>query len=374
MKVLQVLPSLNSGGVERGTLDFARILAAGDHESLVMSSGGRLVAQLEREGSEHITFPVHAKSPASLWRVRALRRELLRLAPEVIHVRSRVPAWMVWLALRPLPPARRPLLVSTFHGLYSVSRYSAIMGRGDRVIAISECVRDYILANYPEVPTERIRVIHRGVDTDQFRHREELGRGQWLRDFERDYPRAAGRTALLMPGRLSPWKGQADFIDLVAELVAAGRDCHGLIAGEPTPGKDKYLGELRSQVARLGLEDHVTFLGHRSDMDHLYAHAAIVFNLSQKPEPFGRTVIEALAVGTPVVAWDIGGPAESLREALPAGLVPRDEPGALARRVTAMLDDPPREIALPAQFTLRAQAGATLEVYREGLATLGRTA
>lgn len=374
MKVLQVLPSLNSGGVERGTLDFARFLVANGNRSLVMSSGGRLQSQLEREGSEHVTFPVHAKSPLSLWRVRALRRTLLELAPDVIHVRSRVPAWMVWLALRPLPPARRPLLVSTFHGLYSVSRYSAIMGRGDRVIAISECVRDYILANYPEVAPERIRVIHRGVDTAQFQHREDLAGGQWLSDFQRDYPLATGKPLLLMPGRLSPWKGQAAFIGLMAELIAAGQPCHGLIVGEPTPGKDHYLDELRAQVARLELEDHVSFLGHRSDMDHLYAHSAVVFNLSQKPEPFGRTVIEALAVGTPVVAYDTGGPGESLRAALPRGLVPRDNPQALVRRVEEMLTHPPGSITLPRQFSLEAQAEATLEVYQEGLAALGRTA
>lgn len=374
MKVLQVLPCLNSGGVERGTLDFARTLVAQGHESLVMSNGGRLQPQLESEGSRHIAFPVHAKSPLSLLRVRSLRRELLRIQADVIHVRSRVPAWMVWLALKPLSAAQRPLLVSTFHGLYSVNRYSAIMGYGDRVIAISECVRDYILDNYPRVDPERIRVIHRGVDTAQFSSRAPLAEGQWLRDFERDFPRTRGKTLLLMPGRLSPWKGQREFIDLVADLLRAGCECHGLIAGEPTPGKDDYLAQLRSRARELGLENHLSFLGHRADMDRLYKHSTLVFNLSQKPEPFGRTVIEALAMGVPVVAWDSGGPAESLRAALPEGLVPPGDRAALLARTRDLLEHPPAHIELPPQFTLRAQAEATLEVYRQGLKDLGRVA
>lgn len=374
MKVLQVLPGLNSGGVERGTLDFARTLVAQGHESLVMSAGGRLQPQLEREGSRHITFPVHAKSPLSLLRVRGLRRELARLGADVIHVRSRVPAWMVWLALRPLERARRPLLVSTFHGLYSVNRYSAIMGCGDRVIAISDCVRDYILDNYPQIDPAKIRVIHRGVDTAQFDQLSRQPEGQWLREFERDHPRARGKPLLLMPGRLSPWKGQREFIDLVEDLVRGGETCHGLIAGEPTPGKDRYLAELREQVARRDLGNHITFLGHRSDMERLYAHSALVFNLSQKPEPFGRTVIEALAMGVPVVAWDSGGPAESLRAALPEGLVPPGNRAALADRVRALLETPPEHIRLPRQFTLEAQAAATLALYREGLEAMGKAA
>ncbi|MFV0277827.1 MAG: glycosyltransferase family 4 protein [Parahaliea sp.] len=373
MKVLQVLPCLNSGGVERGTLDFARSLVAGGHQSLVMSSGGRLQAQLEQEGSRHVRFAVHAKSPLSLLRVPALRRLLLALAPDVIHVRSRVPAWMVWLALKPLPARQRPLLVSTFHGLYSVSLYSAIMGCGDRVIAISECVRDYILRHYPQVDPARIQVIPRGADTSQF-----CGPGspdwdasahqQWRTRFDRELPATVGRPLLLMPGRLSPWKGQHEFIDLIADLQRAGIDCSGLIVGEPTPGKERYLHELRERAAAEGLAERLYFPGHRDDMDHLYIRSNLVFNLSRKAEPFGRTVIEALAVGTPVVSWDEGGPAESLREAFPQGLVAQGDRTALAQRVGELLAAPPPAPQLPPQFTLQAQAEATLAVYREGLA------
>ncbi|WP_241505925.1 glycosyltransferase family 4 protein [Parahaliea mediterranea] len=366
------MPRLDSGGVERGTLDFARALTAAGHESLVMSAGGRLQEQLRRQGSAHLTFPVHAKSPVSLLRVGALRRLLVSLAPDVIHLRSRVPAWMVWLALRPLPSAQRPLLVSTFHGLYSVSRYSAIMGCGDRVIAISDCVRDYILRHYPQVEPGRIRVIPRGVDTSEFPKNatgpRPCGPSPWQRQFAAEHPQTRGRQLLLMPGRLSPWKGQHEFIDLIADLKREGENCHGVIAGEPTPGKEHYLKALQQQVRAQGLEDYVTFLGHRNDMRALYAHAAAVLSLSRKAEPFGRTVIEALAVGVPVVAWDRGGPAESLRAAFAQGLVTPDNRLQLAACVRGILAAPPPPPRLPQQFTLAAQAAATMAVYEEGMA------
>jgi glycosyltransferase involved in cell wall biosynthesis len=365
MKVLQVLPALNSGGVERGTLDFARELVARGHESLVMSNGGRLCAELEREGSRHIQFPVHRKSLTSLLKVRALRRELLSLAPDVIHVRSRVPAWMVWLALRPLDAAQRPALVSTFHGLYSVNRYSAIMGCGDRVIAISQAVADYIAGNYPQIDQARVSIIHRGVDTRQFHPGHRVSEA-WREALFQTAPAARDKPLLLMPARLSPWKGQAQFLHIVQRLKAAGQACHGLVVGEPTPGKEPYLQELIQLRDALGLGEDVSFLGHRADMPDLYAMASVVFNLSTHPEPFGRTVIEALAMGTPVVAFDEGGPAESLRDCLPAGLVAPGDLDAAARASLTFLREPP-PIELPSQFTLQVQAERTLEVYRQAL-------
>ncbi|MEO6698002.1 MAG: glycosyltransferase, partial [Paraperlucidibaca sp.] len=134
MRVLQMLPALDSGGVERGTLEIGRALVEAGHESYVMSAGGRLVAQLEREGSQHITRPIHRKSFASLLQILPLRRLLRELKPDIVHARSRIPAWIAWLALRGMDPATRPRFVTTVHGLNSVSPYSAIMTKGDAVI------------------------------------------------------------------------------------------------------------------------------------------------------------------------------------------------------------------------------------------------
>lgn len=361
MRVLQVLPRLDSGGVERGTVEFAAELVKRGHESLVMSAGGLMVPTLEQAGSTHIEFPVHRKSLTSLLHVRRLRQKILALKPDIVHVRSRVPAWMVWLALKKLPPSQRPGLVSTFHGLYSVNFYSAIMGCGDQVIAISDCVKDYVLKNYPRVDAGKLTVIHRGIDPQQFNPQAPVN-SQWQQAFFDEHPPLAEKPIILMPGRLTRWKGQEDFIAIMARLIESGVDCQGVIVGGPSPGKEAFEQALKQQVADKNLASAITFLGHRSDIHHIYRLASVVCNLSRHAEPFGRTVIEALGLGVPVVSWDYGGPAESLRECLPGGLVPLNDYPAMEQVIANFLQNKPA-FTLPRQFTLPAQADATLGVY-----------
>jgi glycosyltransferase involved in cell wall biosynthesis len=365
MKVLQILPALDSGGVERGTVDFAKHLVTHGHESVVISSGGRLVEQLEAEGTRHIQYPVHQKSLKSLFRVRGLRDLIVELKPDIIHVRSRIPAWMTRLALRKLSAAQRPALVSTFHGLYSVSPYSAIMGYGDQIIAISACVKEYILKNYPKVNPAKITLVHRGVDVSQF-NAQHTANPDWQRQLYREHPQLQEKPLILMPGRLSRWKGQPEFIDTIAELQRRGTNCHGLILGSPTPGKDHYLQELKEQVAQLGLQEQITFLAHSDQIANIYALSSVVCNLSQHAEPFGRTVIEALAMGVPVVSYDYGGPAESLRTCYPQGLVPINDISALCNAIESALHEK-QDIQFPLQFTLQHQAEATLRVYEKAI-------
>ena len=176
LTVLQVLPALDGGGVERGTLEVAAALAQRGHRSLVISAGGRHVDRLEAAGSRHIAWPIGAKTPLVLRWVRPLRRLLLEERVDILHARSRLPAWVAWLAWRGLPPERRPRFLTTVHGLYSVNAYSAVMTRGERIIAVSDTARDYVLANYPGVEPERIAVIHRGVDTARVFERLSSGR------------------------------------------------------------------------------------------------------------------------------------------------------------------------------------------------------
>jgi len=370
LRIVQVLPELNSGGVERGTVEFARYLVANGHESIVISAGGSLVSSLSAQGSRHVTMPVQRKHLSSLLQVRPLRRLLDELAPDLIHVRSRIPAWLVWLAVGRRAVMDRPALVSTFHGLYSINRYSAIMGCGDAVIAISACVRDYIVQNYPKVNPDKLFLVHRGVDRGVF-PADFTPTDDWLAQFDADFPGLRQKPLLLMPGRLSRWKGQLEFIQLMADLRARDIPAVGLIVGGPTPGKDDYQRELKAQIEALNLADRVHMLGHRSDMAELYAVSDVVCNLSQRPEPFGRTVIEALAVGTPVVSYDVGGPAESLAQCLPSGLVPAGEPDALADRVADFLSNPPQPI-LDSEFTLETQAAKTISIYKQLLAEQGK--
>lgn len=364
MKVLQILPELNSGGVERGTLEIARALIAGKNEAVVVSNGGRLVAELERMGARHVTLPVHRKSLVSLLRVRELRRLFEREKPDVVHIRSRVPGWLAWLAWRKMDPSTRPHLVSTVHGFYSANGYSKIMTRGERVIAVSESIRDYILKNYPDVPAEHIRVIHRGVSPEEF-PRGYRPSPEWLARWTAEHPSLAGKKTLLLPGRITRWKGQEDFIALVAALKKQGVAAHGLIAGETHPKKRAYADELRDLAKSLGVENDVTFLGHRSDVRDVMAISDIVFSLSRDPEAFGRVSLEGAALGRVVVGYDHGGVGEQLRVLFPQGRVPFGDTAALERVCSGLLRNPetPAEVAAP--FTQRAMQEATLAVYRE---------
>ena len=364
MKVLQILPELNAGGVERGTLEIARALVEDGHTSLVVSNGGRLVQPLESGGSHHITVPVHRKSLFSLLQVSRLRRIFEQEKPDIVHVRSRVPAWIAWLALRGMDTKTRPHFVTTVHGFYSVNVYSAIMARGERVIAVSHCIRDYILKNYPKTPDAVIRVIPRGVEL------EELPRGftpeaAWLKTWKEALPQLAGKAVLLLPGRITRLKGHEDFFAMIAALKAVGLPVHGLVVGDTHPKKKAYMGELHASVARQELQCDITFLGHRGDIREIMAVSDIIYCLSVQPESFGRTTLESFAIGRPVVGYDHGGVAEQLHALFPAGAVPLRDVAGLVNATAAILRDKSVPGVVGAPFTREAMCAATLAVYRE---------
>ncbi|PAV25870.1 glycosyl transferase [Tamilnaduibacter salinus] len=365
MRVVQVLPALWSGGVERGTVDSAIELAKRGHEAIVVSNGGPLVTHLEDAGVRHIQRPVHRKSPRSFGQIAPMRRLLRELAPDIVHVRSRMPAWITRLARQTLPAPERPALISTFHGMHSVSGYSAIMAKSDHIIAVSDCVRRYVLDNYRVHPDD-LTTIQRGVDPAVFY--PSVPDERWRQQLEADYPALAGKRIILMPGRLSRWKGQHAFLEAMARVFQREPDCHGLLVGGADPGKQHYEQELRTHARALGVEDQIHFLGPREDMANLYRRATIVCHLSSRPEPFGRTVTEALACGTPVVAYRRGGAAESLKACFPQGLVPPDDVNAVVDRLHHMLRHPPSIAPLPAPFHLESQVDATIAVYGQILA------
>ncbi|MCX6936624.1 MAG: glycosyltransferase family 4 protein [Verrucomicrobia bacterium] len=364
MKILQILPELNSGGVERGTLEVAAHLVRNGHEALVVSNGGRLVERLERSGARHLTMPVHRKSLATLFQIGRLRRVLREERPDVVHIRSRVPGWVAWLAWRGLPEATRPRLVSTVHGFYSVNAYSAVMTRGERVIAVSESVREYILKNYPAVSVDRVRVIHRGVAPNEF-PRGYQPADEWQARWREANPALEGKSTLLLPGRITRWKGQEDLLELVAALKARGEAVHGLIAGETHPKKRAYAEELLARAAQLGVGEDVTFLGHRDDVREVMAVSDLVLSLSREPEAFGRVSLEAVALGRPVVGYDHGGVGEQLRVLFSGGLTPLGDGAALIETTLGVLRGQGRPGVVEAPFTQAAMCGATEAVYRE---------
>lgn len=363
LTVLQVLPALQSGGVERGTLEVAQALVERGHRALVMSDGGRLVEALVASGAEHFEWPIGRKSLKTLWLVGKLRRFLVEQRVDIVHARSRVPAWIVYLAWRGMAPATRPRFVTTVHGPYSVSPYSAVMTRGERVIVISEMIRDYVLTNYPKTDPHKLRLIYRGVDPAAFPYRYRPPQA-WLDDWYAQHPETQDKRLLTLPARITRWKGQEDFIELLAQIKNAAPDAHGLIVGETKDRKDHFLAELRSKAEALGIADRISFVGHRSDLREIMAISRIVFSLSREPEAFGRTTVEALSLGVPVIGYNHGGVREQLLAILPEGGVPVGRIQEAAATALRWLENPP-DIPAEQPFTLERMLSHTLKVYDE---------
>jgi glycosyltransferase involved in cell wall biosynthesis len=361
MKVVQILPELNAGGVEGHVLELAGFLASQGHESIVISNGGQMAERLEQRGVRHVTIPVHRKSLRSLFQVRKLRAWLRDEKPDIVHAHSRVPAWIAWLALRGMDPLTRPKFVTTVHGFYSVNAYSAIMTQGDRIIAVSESVREYIQRNYPKVDSKRIEVIPHGVDPKTY-HPEFKPSADWLAQWQSEHPELANKQLLLLPGRITRLKGHGDFFQLIKKLKQAGQPVCGLIAGNTHQKKQAYLQGLQRQANDLGITNDIIFLGHRSDLRELMAVSHIVMALSQQPESFGLTVLEALALGRPVVGYDCGGVGELLHTLFPTGKVP---PVAFAELLatTSQILEKPSSPTSNNRFTLEKSLAATADIY-----------
>lgn len=376
--VMQLLPALEAGGVERATLEIGRALVARGLRSVVVSAGGRLVAQLEAEGSEHVTLDLGRKSLRTLRHVASLRRLFEAERPALVHARSRLPAWIAHFALRRLRGAP-PRLVTSVHGLNSPGRYSAIMTRGERVICVSETVRRYVLANYPDLDPGRLRVIPNGIDPAAFPFGHAPSPG-WRAAFFAQHPALAGGHLLLLPGRGTRLKGHERAIRLLAMLRSTGVDAKLLLLGAREAGREAYVGELETLAAALGVADRVAITAPRADVRDVMAVSDLVLQLSGKPEAFGRTVAEALSLGRPVLGLDQGGVGELLAEHFPAGRVPVDARGeidargeppgpdapwrVLARQARALLEAPPA-MAPYRGPTLEDMQRATLAVYAE---------
>jgi glycosyltransferase involved in cell wall biosynthesis len=361
MKVIQILPELNAGGVERGTLEVGKYLTDQGHESIVISNGGRLVEQLETEGSRHITLPVHQKRLSSLKQVKVLRKLFEDEKPDILHLRSRLPAWLAYLAWRKMDPTTRPRLVTTVHGMYSVNLYSKIMTRGEAVICVSNSVKDYVLKNYPDVPEKKLTVIHRGVDPAQFPYGFQPD-PIWLSEWQQHYPQLAGKYVITLPGRITRWKGQRDFIQVIATLKSRGLPVHGLLVGDPHPKKLDFLEEVKTEIQVTGLSNDITLVGHRSDLREIMAISDVVVSLSTDPEAFGRVSLEALALGKPVAGYAHGGVGEQLDALLPEGKIAVGDIPAMTEKLSEWATTtPPPERANP--FTLQAMLAQTVAIY-----------
>jgi glycosyltransferase involved in cell wall biosynthesis len=333
---VQILPELESGGVERGTLEINRALVSRGHRSVVVSAGGRLVNRLSADGGEHVALDTGRKSPFTMLHAGRLKKLLTELQADLVHVRSRMPAWVTLLAWRRMRPAERPRLVTTVHGLNSVNWYSRVMTCGERVIAVSDCCRSYVLRHYPATDPGKVTTIHRGVSSEEFPYGFQPN-SEWINDWRTEYPQLQDRFVVLLVGRMTRFKGHFDFLQVVHTLKSQNLPVHGLIVGGKDPRRQAYADSVVAEVQRLGLGDDVTFTGHRADVREIMSVSDVVLSTSiEPPESFGRTVLEAVRLGRPTVGYAHGGVGEVLGTVYPEGRVPLRDTQAMAAKILAI--------------------------------------
>jgi glycosyltransferase involved in cell wall biosynthesis len=372
--ILQIVPSLDTGGAERTTIDIARALVANGFRALVVSEGGRLEKELAEAGGELIRMPVASKMPHAILRNASALAALIRKENVVvIHARSRAPAWSALIAARKTGVA----FVTTYHGIYNARGplkrwYNSVMARGDAVIANSEWTARHIVSTYRFRP-KNLTTIPRGFDLRIF-HPMRIGseRIQTLRDA---WGIKADDRVVLLPGRLTRWKGQFVLLRALVRLRGDGRLPHALravIAGD-AQGRDSYTRELRDTIAAENLEDIVVLADHITDMPAAYLAADIVVSASTDPEAFGRVPPEAAAMMRAVIATDHGGARETVISGETGLLIKPNSSTAMAGALVDLLGRPPAELAamgergrahIATKYTVERMCAATLAVYR----------
>ena len=331
LKIIQILPTLNTGGVERGVLDFNKYLVEKGHESYVISNGGRQVKNLIDEGGKHIHLQIAKKSLFTLFQAKKLADEINEISPDIVHIRSRIPAWVLQLS-KLFIKNPRPLIFSTFHGLYSTPFYSRIMASFDRVIAISKTVEKYIYENYERHLKKPPMLIYRGSDETYFSPNFEP-KTEDKDNFYKNFPQLSNKKILAFPGRLSSWKGQESFIKLTSELPD---DFSGLIIGPYKSAKKKYFNRLSNLIENYNIRNRVFFYDAKDDIREIYYLSDLIMNLSTTPEPFGRTILEAAMMGKKIIGWNRGGVGEVLDMFFPQGKVEFGNFKSLAKAVKSL--------------------------------------
>jgi glycosyltransferase involved in cell wall biosynthesis len=366
--VLQVLPSLITGGVERGTIEITQAIRDAEGVPVVASAGGPLVQAITRAGGYHVTLPLDSKNPYVMWRNAARLAQVIRTNQvSIVHARSRAPAWSAWLACQ----RTGAHFVTTYHGTYSENsalkrRYNAVMARGEITIAASRFIASLIHERYG-TPHERIRVIPRGIDPaiydpDSVSH-DRIAR------LSKTWRVPDGAATIVLPGRLTAWKGQSVLLEAMAKLLH--RDVCCVLVGSDQ-GRARYSESLIRQARRLGLSDRVRIVGHVDDMPAALMLSDVVIHASTQAEAFGRVVIEAQAMGRPVIAADLGGPVETVEHNVTGWRVPPGDPATLAEAIDHVLALPDDErhalgqrarAAVLRRNTVQAMQDATLDVY-----------
>lgn len=383
MTVLQVIPSLDTGGAERSCVEIAEALVDAGHRALVAGGPGRLVTALTDVGGEFVGFDGASKSPWTLYRnARFLAALIDAEGVDIVHARSRAPAWSARMAAR----RRGAAFVTTYHGIYGEQNrlkklYNSVMASGDRVIANSGYTGDLVRERY-DVTAPRLVVINRGVDERLFD--PAAVSGERIAALRTGWGISGDTRAIVLAGRLTGWKGQSVLLHAAGRLRAEGRRDFRIVLVGSDQGRDSYRAELDRIVADNGLGDHVCFAGHSDDVPAVFASADIAVSASTKPEAFGRTIVEAGAMATPVIVTDLGPTRETVlapplvgEDARSGWIVPPGDADALAAALGEALGCEPATLAAIGargrrhvlnNFTLRRMTASTLKVYEDVLA------
>jgi glycosyltransferase involved in cell wall biosynthesis len=368
--ILQVLPKLDTGGAERVVIEISEAIHATGHKVLIACAAGPLSAMARRAGAEIIEMPLDTKSPFKIRRnAGRLKKLIAERDVKLVHAHSRAPAWSAWWATR----ATGTPFVTTYHGSYGEKsalkrRYNAVMAKGDRVIAVSDFIAGLIRSRYGTAE-EKLRVIHGGVNLDKFDPTMMIPEG--LYRLARAWSVDLVEPVILLPGRLTSWKGQKILIQALAQMKH--HDAVAIFAGS-AQGRAGYVAELTALAKRLGVEHRARLVGHIEDIPSAMMLADVVVNASTDPEAFGRTIVEAQAMGRIVVAADHGGARETIIAGETGFLVPPGDAAALAAILDAALDMPSDDRVLWGRqarahvaeyYSVAVMQNAVLDVYAE---------
>lgn len=368
--VMQIIPELGPGGAEQGCIDIAAELVRAGSTAIVVSHGGARVHELARSGAVHIDLPVHSKNPLVMWQnIGRIRKLIKKYNVDIVHVRSRAPAWSAMKACE----GTSARYMSTCHAPYNISGkakrfYNSAIAKGERVIAISHHVANYLLENY-EIDQRNIRLIHRGITLNKF-HPTKVSPAQIIK-VSKQWRLPDDATVVMLPGRITRWKGHLVLIDAMAKINR--KDLFCVLIGSDQ-GRTEYRAELEAAINDKNLSGQIRIIDHCDDMPAAYMLSTVVVSASTDPEGFGRIPIEAQAMGRPIVATNHGGAKETVIPNDTGWLVEPNDADALANAIQEALDlDDATRNALAGRamqhiaenFTKEQMADKTLNVYAE---------
>lgn len=361
MNILQIVPRLETGGVETGTVDLVKKLILKKHKSIVISSGGALVKDLISLGAKHYQLPVDKKSPFVIFRMIYKLSEIIKKEKiDIVHARSRVPAWIAYFACFKTGCN----FITTCHGYYNTHLGSRVMGWGKRVIVPSLVIGRHMIDDF-KVPADRIRHIPRGVDLEKFK-------------FNPSYLKKRNTFCIGIIGRLTPLKGHKYFLKAISKVVRLIPKVKVLVVGEASPNKARYKEDLLVLVRQLGISSYVEFSGRSSDVPKVLSELDVLVMATTTHEAFGRVLIEANACGVPVIASKVGGVVEAIEDNKNGILVPPKNPEAISSAILRLYKDKEllkRFVVMGRKkverlFSLEIMADKTLKIYEDTLKSL----